>query len=82
MSNLKDAPQLAATHSNLSEYAEDTPNIDLIKRRQRHLSIHSFYDQPLHIIRGEGSYLKDYHGRQYLDCYNNVASLGHCHTGS
>ena len=80
MSNLKDAPQLAATHSNLSEYAEDTPNIDLIKRRQRHLGASIlFYDQPLHIIRGEGSYLYDHHGRQYLDCYNNVASLGHCH---
>jgi len=38
-----------------------------------------FYDQPLHLVRGEGVYLYDSGGRKYLDCYNNVASVGHCH---
>ena len=38
-----------------------------------------FYDTPLHLVRGEGVYLYDAEGRQYLDCYNNVAAVGHCH---
>ena len=38
-----------------------------------------FSDTPLHLVRGEGVYLYDAEGRQYLDCYNNVAAVGHCH---
>jgi 4-aminobutyrate aminotransferase-like enzyme len=38
-----------------------------------------FYDNPVHLVRGEGVWLYDSDGRQYLDCYNNVASVGHCH---
>lgn len=37
------------------------------------------YQHPLHIVRGEGVWLIDPEGRRYLDIYNNVASLGHCH---
>lgn len=38
-----------------------------------------FYQQPLHIVKGEGTWLYDQSGRQYLDVYNNVPCLGHCH---
>lgn len=38
-----------------------------------------FYQEPLHIVRGEGTWLYDSNGRQFLDVYNNVPSLGHCH---
>ncbi len=41
----------------------------------RNLSIS--YRQPLKIVRGEGVWLIDETGRAYLDCYNNVAQLGH-----
>ena len=37
------------------------------------------YATPLHIVRGEGCFLYDGAGRQYLDCVNNVAHVGHCH---
>ena len=37
------------------------------------------YERPLHIVRGEGAWLIDPEGRRYLDAYNNVTSLGHCH---
>ena len=30
-------------------------------------------------MRGEGVWLYDSDGRKFLDCYNNVASVGHCH---
>ena len=38
-----------------------------------------FYRQPLEIVRGEGMWLFDSQGRRYLDAYNNVQVLGHCH---
>jgi 4-aminobutyrate aminotransferase-like enzyme/Ser/Thr protein kinase RdoA (MazF antagonist) len=38
-----------------------------------------FYDRPLHIVRGEGVWLYDDEGARYLDAYNNVAHVGHCH---
>ena len=37
------------------------------------------YAEPLHIVRGEGAYLYDADGREYLDLVNNVAHVGHCH---
>ncbi|MGB3482956.1 MAG: aspartate aminotransferase family protein [Mycobacterium sp.] len=37
-----------------------------------------FYERPVHLVRGQGSYLFDADGRRYLDAYNNVASVGHC----
>ncbi len=38
-----------------------------------------FYEQPLEIVRGEGVWLFDATGDRYLDCYNNVPHVGHCH---
>jgi 4-aminobutyrate aminotransferase-like enzyme len=38
-----------------------------------------FYETPLHPVRGEGVWLVDRDGKRYLDAYNNVASVGHCH---
>ncbi len=38
-----------------------------------------FYEEPLHLVRGEGVWLYDNKGRAYLDAYNNVVSVGHCH---
>ena len=54
---------------------------ELRERRSRALgpSYRLFYDRPVHLVRGEGTWLFDADGRRYLDCYNNVASVGHCH---
>ncbi len=38
-----------------------------------------FYETPVHLVRGQGCRLYDADGNAYLDCYNNVASVGHCH---
>ncbi len=53
----------------------------LLTRRQRLLgpNISTFYDDPVHILRGDGVWLWDAEGRKYLDCYNNVPHVGHCH---
>jgi 4-aminobutyrate aminotransferase-like enzyme len=54
---------------------------DLLERRQRLLgsSYRLFYDDPVHVVRGEGVWLWDADGRRYLDMYNNVPHVGHCH---
>ncbi len=54
---------------------------DLMTRRQATLgpTYQNFFEQPLQILRGEGMWLWDDRGRKYLDCYNNVPSVGHCH---
>ncbi len=53
----------------------------LVRRRHHTLGADSllFYREPLHLVRGSGPWLYDTRDRAYLDCYNNVASLGHCH---
>jgi len=37
------------------------------------------YEEPLHIVRGEGPWLFDADGGRYLDAYNNVPVIGHAH---
>jgi 4-aminobutyrate aminotransferase-like enzyme len=59
----------------------DTADPELLRRRQRAMgpAYRLFYDQPVHLVRGEGAWLFGADGKRYLDCYNNVASVGHCH---
>jgi 4-aminobutyrate aminotransferase-like enzyme len=56
-------------------------NDALLDRRVRLLGAASplFYRRPLQLVRGEGVWLFDAEGRRYLDAYNNVAHVGHCH---
>jgi len=52
----------------------------LARRRQllgSNLSI--AYENPVKLVRGSMQYLYDDEGREYLDAYNNVAHVGHCH---
>ena len=53
----------------------------LIERRRQRLGpeLELFYDNPVHVVRGEGVWLIDDTGRSLLDAYNNVPSVGHCH---
>lgn len=53
----------------------------LVARRVRALgpAYRLFYETPVHLVRGEGVWLYDAEGNAYLDTYNNVASVGHCH---
>lgn len=57
----------------------DATSAELIARRERLLggAYRLFYDEPLHVVRGEGCWLYDPSGRAYLDAYNNVAVVGH-----
>jgi 4-aminobutyrate aminotransferase-like enzyme len=53
----------------------------LLARRERLLgrNMSTFYNNPVHLVKGEGVWVWDADGRKYLDCYNNVPHVGHCH---
>ena len=53
----------------------------LLARRARVLgpNVQTFYEDPVHLVRGLGTRVWDATGREYLDCYNNVPHVGHCH---
>lgn len=56
---------------------------EILRKKKEYLipCVYHFYDDPMQIVRGEGQYLYDHEGRQYLDCYSgvSVAGAGHCH---
>ena len=54
---------------------------DLMARREAVLgsNVPTFYEVPLHLVRGQGVWVWDDKGQKYLDCYNNVPHVGHCH---
>lgn len=58
-----------------SEYQE------LLERRARVMSAsyRMFYQEHVHAVSGKGVWLKGADGREYLDFYNNVPVVGHCH---
>ncbi|MCU5773872.1 aspartate aminotransferase family protein [Erwiniaceae bacterium BAC15a-03b] len=71
------------TNSFRAEHADglDADVRKLTDKRSKVLgeSYRLFYRKPVHLVRGEGQYLWDAAGDKYLDVYNNVASIGHCH---
>lgn len=53
----------------------------LLAERARLLgpNVSTFYEEPVHLVKGQGVWVWDAEGRAYLDCYNNVPHVGHCH---
>ncbi|VVE47080.1 4-aminobutyrate aminotransferase [Pandoraea communis] len=53
----------------------------MIERRRKLLgpSYRLFYERPVQFVSGKGVRLYDKAGNEYLDAYNNVASVGHAH---
>ncbi len=51
----------------------------LIERRDASMgaAYRLFYERPIHVVRGEGAFLYDLDGLDYLDAYNNVPVVGH-----
>ncbi len=53
---------------------------DLLRARSRSLgALELSYAEPVHLVGGQGVFLEGADGRRYLDAYNNVPVLGHCH---
>ena len=58
------------------------PTVENLLERRRAVmgnNLYIFYERPLHLVKGEGVWLTADDGRKYLDCYNNVPHVGHCH---
>ena len=54
---------------------------DFIERRDRLLgpAYRLFYENPVEFSHASGVFMYDSDGNEYLDAYNNVVSVGHCH---
>jgi 4-aminobutyrate aminotransferase-like enzyme len=61
--------------------APEPSNAETLAARHRHLgkNLSVAYREPVKIVRGWMQYLFDEDGRRYLDAYNNVPHVGHCH---
>ncbi len=53
----------------------------LLDRRLKNCGAASvlFYRRPIEMVRAQGVWMEAADGSQYLDFYNNVSSVGHCH---
>ncbi|MGC2174716.1 MAG: aspartate aminotransferase family protein [Acidimicrobiales bacterium] len=66
----------------MSRLGELEPELrSLVSRRASVLgpAYRLFYEHPVQFVRGYGVHLYDAEGNEYLDAYNNVPSVGHCH---
>jgi 4-aminobutyrate aminotransferase-like enzyme len=61
--------------------ATSPPKEQTLARRQQHIgrNLSIAYRDPVKIVRGWMQYLYDDEGRRYIDAYNNVPHVGHCH---
>jgi 4-aminobutyrate aminotransferase-like enzyme len=61
--------------------AAEAPPRALLARRHAVIprAQHLYFADPPELVRGLRQHLYDAHGRAYLDCVNNVASIGHSH---
>ena len=71
------------TNSYSDDYSSLLSNTtrNMINRREKWMggAYRLFYRKPVNLVRGQGQYLWDAEGNKYLDMYNNVAGIGHCH---
>ncbi len=73
---------ILANKTDLEPYGNRGADVnELLKERTRVIapSVSPSYDTPLKMLEGKGQYLYDYNGRPFLDLYNNVCHVGHCH---
>jgi len=56
-------------------------NDEILAARRRFVggNVSVGYRRPLQVVRGAMQYLFDEAGRRYIDAYNNVPHVGHCH---
>ncbi len=77
-----DAASRLCAETALDVYADrGTPREQLAEQRKARFSgaLSLSFRTPVKFIRGRGSFLFDERGWPYLDLYNNVCHVGHCH---
>lgn len=57
-------------------------DIETLKSKREKLtgkSLGTSYNEPIYMTGGAFQYMYDHRGNTYLDAYNNIAHVGHCH---
>jgi 4-aminobutyrate aminotransferase-like enzyme len=57
----------------------NSDDILAVRRRLIGGNVSVGYRRPVHVVRGSMQYLFDETGKRYIDAYNNVPHVGHCH---
>lgn len=79
-SGRSDIAQLAHINLEGTFDAGKIDNPELMARRKRYFAgSFLFFQNPIHLVRGRGVWMYDNKGRKYLDGYNNIPNVGHCH---
>ena len=57
------------------------PVENILKKRYEHMSsiLSVSYDTPIYMKKAAFQYMYDAYGNTYLDAYNNIPHVGHCH---
>lgn len=66
----------------MTEKSQEKEDVDKMLQRRFDVlgtDLSLFYTKPIHVERGQGPWLYSTQGKAFLDCYNNVPVVGHCH---
>lgn len=74
-----DPSDLLALPDDRAVYRDRTDELREQREQRFAPNLKTSYDQPIALVRGYGHVVFDSQGRKYLDAYNNVPHVGHCH---
>ncbi len=77
----RDACETRSESTRQGPSAESDSSARILARRRAVVgsNVRAGYRQPVQVVRGWMQYVYDERGRRYLDAYNNVPHVGHCH---
>ncbi len=76
------AARILGSGTDLTPYPSTGRPAEVLAQRRRQCmgpSMSLSYDRPIKMVKGRAQFLHDSSGRPYLDLYNNVCHVGHCH---
>jgi 4-aminobutyrate aminotransferase-like enzyme/Ser/Thr protein kinase RdoA (MazF antagonist) len=78
---LRDACRFPAYCPKPGETGIEDDTRELLKKRERFLgkTLELSYENPVHVVKGQGPWLFTADGKKLLDSYNNVPHVGHAH---
>ncbi|MGK0300065.1 MAG: 4-aminobutyrate aminotransferase-like enzyme/Ser/Thr protein kinase RdoA (MazF antagonist) [Planctomycetota bacterium] len=74
-----DPSDLLALPDDRAVYRDRTAELRQQREQRFAHNLKTSYAQPIALVRGYGHAVFDSQGRKYLDAYNNVPHVGHCH---
>jgi 4-aminobutyrate aminotransferase-like enzyme/Ser/Thr protein kinase RdoA (MazF antagonist) len=60
-------------------YSDETESLQADRQQSFAQNLKTSYEHPIALVRGIRHFVFDSQGRKYLDAYNNVPHVGHCH---